>query len=92
MKSPKTFEELVKWIEKNAPRSGETAEDAAYWFVAYQQASDLRDANTIKDWAHMLLNGCKPLKGDKLEVTLLLEEAVGDDEAQLATLKDFFGV
>jgi hypothetical protein len=87
------FEELR---DKIADLSYEgTAEDATYWFVSCMIAQDLAGTNGTKDWAHLLLHGCKPIKDRPSAVDEWLaeqEEIQGDgfaawlDEA----LGDFF--
>lgn len=105
MKAPKTFEELCTWIEKNVPKKDieKTPEDAAYWFVAYQQAFQMHECYRIKDWAHLLLDGCDPVKGrpervtDWLECALDPENEIGEDglsheDRLLKDLKLHFGI
>lgn len=54
----KNAKELVDWIKANTSNTSEAdAVPAALWFVAYREAEDDHGSNTVKDWAHVILNG-----------------------------------
>lgn len=53
--------DLAQWVMANT--SNTTFRDAAtalIWFYACEKAEQLREVNTIKDWAHMLCDGPQP--------------------------------
>ena len=59
----KTEKEMLSWIRKNAKGKGDgTVKDKARWFGAYATASETYEANMIKDWAYLFLNGIKPVE------------------------------
>lgn len=39
----------------------------AKWYVACQIAEDMRDTNTVRDWAHFVLNGMEALTDEDVK-------------------------
>lgn len=90
----KTFDEVVKWIRKNVSkdqRGGhKTVRDAAKWFVAYKEAQLMRESNTTKDYADMLLSGIRPL--NPVATVKWWAEEDGDAAVTEDELRLFFGL
>jgi hypothetical protein len=54
----KNAKDLIEWIQSNTEHTSEAnAVPAALWFVAYHEAVEDHGSNTVKDWAHVILNG-----------------------------------
>ena len=66
------------------------AVEAVRWFIAYYLAEDAHDCYDLKDWAHVFLDGMKPI-GKTLEE--IADEDWADDvaghEGMLERLYDF---
>lgn len=57
----KTYAELVEWIQQHVKLAeGETSEESAIWFVAYQVALELAEL-TIKDLSREVTVGIGPV-------------------------------
>ena len=61
------LEKIREWHKAEAnkhvakPLHADTPEEALRWFCAYREATILHEANMIKDWAYMLLDGIGPM-------------------------------
>jgi len=56
----KTIEEMLNWIRESVDLEAigqESAETALFWFVAVHEVCNTHEGNTVKDWAHLLLDG-----------------------------------
>ena len=76
----------------------ETPEDALRWFCCFRDASLLRECNRVKDWAHMLQDGIKPMsiqgELDSFIGFLTDDDELNDDwkEELLPELEAHFGI
>ena len=88
------MEELKSSIEKfqAAHNMEESIDDAGVlWFVAWVEAENMRDINTVKDTAHMLLNGLPPI--DKQYVDQWVQQMEEDEPADWdKIISNFYGI
>lgn len=94
-------QDLIDWIIFNTDhKDSTTAEPAAIFFVATQEAAFIHCANTIKDTARMLLDGLPPINMKYVQGWLDQkneenEEAIEENLKPFdfeETLKQHFGV
>ncbi len=71
--------EKVDFIGRDGKPYQRDYEADAKWFVARHLAEEMMEVNTIKDWAHVILGGIRPLD-DKTVQEYLVEGTPTDDE------------
>ena len=96
----KTFDEMVKWIKDNVPKDKleghKSVREAAKWFLAYHEALNIRESASIKDMAHLVLEGLRPLNPVQhmKQLAEVAEDAKGNpvDPFDEDELREFFGL
>lgn len=61
---------LIGWVEQNVPQDKREDQDssaALLWYWAYQQAEQMQESYSAKDWAYLLLNGLQPATLDEID-------------------------
>jgi len=64
----------IDFIGNNGEPRKRDFEDEARWYVAYQLAQEYHECNTVKDWAHFMLNGMQPLTDEDVKEYFWPEE------------------
>lgn len=92
---------IIQWHKdgQHGLTEHKTPKDALRWYCCYNQAQMNHEHNRIKDWAHMFLEGVKPMDEDGEADTFHVW--LNDDEDGLVEtwtkdllqdLKDFYGI